>query len=166
MRFTLITYSLLAAVTPVLVLLSSGLIAAPPNPMQPLQSMSFAETLMDSEPKTLVRAAGQIAIAPAPPAPASIVKDNGQLFLEFYHSLNAAAQTPSLMLILDADLEPKQDFSQISDRQLAIGQLAKQSGQHRYLLPTAVDADRYLSVVIWCPEFKTIVGYMPLARPV
>ena len=166
MRFTLITYSLLAAVTPVLVLLSSGLIAAPPNPMQPLQSMSFAETLMDSEPKTLVRAAGQIAIAAAPAAPASIVEDNGQLFLEFYHSLNAAAQTPSLMLILDTNLEPKQDFGQISDRQLAIGQLAKQSGQHRYLLPTAVDADRYLSVVIWCPELKTIMGYMPLSKSV
>ncbi|MEL6400181.1 MAG: DM13 domain-containing protein [Cyanobacteria bacterium J06607_6] len=166
MRFTLITYSLLAAVTPVLVLLSSGLIAAPPDSLQPLQSMSFAETLMDSEPKTLVRAAGQIAIAAAPAAPASIVEENGQLFLEFYHPLNAAAQTPSLVLILDSDVEPHQDFGQPSDRQLTIGQLAKQSGQHRYLLPTAVDVDRYLSVVIWCPELKTIMGYMPISSQV
>ncbi|MGD1944026.1 MAG: DM13 domain-containing protein [Leptolyngbyaceae cyanobacterium] len=166
MQLTPLTYGLLAGVTPVLVLLNTILIAAPPNPIQPLQSMSFAETLMDSEPKTLVRAAGQLAIAVAPVAAASIVEDNGQLFLEFYHPLNAAAQTPNLMLILDSDLEPRQDFGQISDRQLTIGQLAKESGQHRYLLPTSADADRYLSVVIWCPELQKVMGYMPILSQV
>ncbi|MDB9527502.1 DM13 domain-containing protein [Oscillatoria sp. CS-180] len=164
MRLSFIAYSILAGVTPALVLANSILSSGPTRPVQPLYKMALTDTLMDSEPKTLVRAYKLMDVASENPAQAQIVQENGQTFLEFYHSLNTPAQMPRLILILDTAAEPDSTFVYQSDRHLKVGDLEKSSGQHRYPLPSSIDLYQYSSVVIWCPELNTTMGYMPIVK--
>lgn len=162
MRLTLITYGLLAGAAPALVLANSVLMSEGARQAQPLQTMALAAKLMDSEPKTLTSAYQSIPKAQHPSSQAQIVNEDGQFFIEFYHSLNAVAQMPSLMLSLDTQAEPDDHFVYESDRYLTIGELDKNAGQHRYLLPTAAAKKQYFSVIIWCPELDTVLGYIPI----
>lgn len=162
MRLTLITYGVLAGVTPALVLANSLLTAKSLNFIQPMQSMSLAETLMDSEPKTLAKAYALLSTPEATSLGATIIEENGQFFLEFYHSLNATAQSPHLVLALATEGEPNVSFLSPSDRYVEIGALAQKAGKHRYLLPPSIEVGRYHSVVIWCDELDTMMGYIPI----
>ncbi|NEQ47130.1 MAG: DM13 domain-containing protein [Leptolyngbya sp. SIOISBB] len=164
MQFNVLTYSLLACITPILVLVNCILFAKSPKFTQPLQSLSLASTLMTSEPATLAKAYAEMSPSiPANSAQASIVKSGEQHYLEFYHSLNAAAQTPSWVLVLDTQAEPTHDFRASRDRTLSLGQLQTTAGQQNYPIPDSVDVSQYLSVVIWCPELGAIMGYAPLS---
>lgn len=162
MRLTLITCGLLAGATPALVLMNSILVSEGVRRAEPLQPMVLTTTLMDSEPKTLTDAYQSMPSTHTISTQAQIIKENGQLFIEFYHSLNTAQQTPSLMLVLDTHREPDNQLVHKSDRYLTIGELDKSAGQHRYLLPTVKPDEQYFSVVIWCPEFNTVLGYIPI----
>ena len=164
MRFTLITYGILAGVTPALVFANSLLMSVPPTVVQPLQAIPLANTLVDLDPRMFMRVDDLITLAEEMSSKASIIEEDGQLFLEFYHSIHATAQTPSLVLYLDANTEPSHDFLQTSDHTLPIGYLGKVAGKYRYPLPKLLDTQQYSSVVFWCPEFQTIMGYLPVIR--
>lgn len=163
MKVAFLTYGVLAGLTPTLVFANSLLVSTAPKPLHLFRSMSLANSLMISEPIKLKMADEQSRIlSPEKAAQASIVEENGQLFLEFFQSVNLAAQTPQLTLVLDTQAEPHEVLIEDSDRNLAIGQLEKKAGNHRYRLPNSVNTHNYLSVVIWSPELNVILGYMPI----
>lgn len=157
-----LTYGILAGVTPTLVLLNSVLSSTPPESIRPLQSISLTEMLMDSEPKTLAQAHSLIPGVTAAASQARIVTKDGQSFLEFHHSFSTVSQTPDLMLILDANPAPNDNFHR-GDRQFMVGQLQSAAGNQQYPIPNSVDVYQYLSVVIWCPALDAVMGYAPLA---
>jgi len=159
MNLTLMTYSLLAGLTPVLVLVNSLMISALPQSIQPLQLMSLEATLVDSEPKTLSRAMGLPVKLDSASSQASVINQNGQLFLELNYGLNATAQTPSLMLVLCERAAPDHHFA----AEVMLGYLQPIAGLQRYPIPTSVEINRYQSVVIWSPDLEAIMGYAPLA---
>ncbi len=164
MQFHVLTYGLLAGVTPILVLANCILIAKSPQSAQPWQPMSLASTLMTSQPATLTQAYTNLFPSiPANSAQASIVKSGEQHYLEFYHSLNVAVQTSGWMLVLYPHAEPSHDFMISHDRKVTLGKLQTTAGRQNYPIPDSVDVSQYLSVVIWCPELDAIMGYAPLS---
>lgn len=164
MQFNVVIYGLLASITPILVLVNCVLFTKSSKDPQAWQSLSLVNALMTSEPATL--AAAYAKISPSTlnsSAQASIVKSGEHHYLEFYHSLNATAQTPNWVLVLHTQTEPTQDFQASRDRTLSLGKLQPTAGQQNYPIPDTVDVSQYLSVVIWCPELGAIMGYAPLS---
>ena len=163
MNLTLATYSLLAGLTPVLVLANSFVIATAPRSVQPWQSMSLGETAMALNLETLAVTAGQRPELSASHEQASVINRDGQLFLEFHYGLNAIAQTPNLMLVLCDQAAPDGQFEVNRDCVLVLGRLQPTAGRQQYLIPAAIAIDQYRSVVIWSPELDAVMGYIPLA---
>ncbi|MGF1457419.1 MAG: DM13 domain-containing protein [Leptolyngbyaceae cyanobacterium] len=119
--------------------------------------------MVDSEPKTLNQALKQMPMVLPTAAQASITWQDGRYVLEFFHALNAAAQTPDLMLMLDMDAQPQGTYGPRRDRAVMLGPLHPVAGQQRYPIPAAVDVNQYRSVAIWCPELNAVLGYLPVS---
>lgn len=162
----IVVYVAISALTPVLVLVSSILntAAMSASSAQPLQSMLQLKTLMTVASNSWVLSYREVANASSARQPfqARIITDNGQQFLELFTPFNTMAQTPDLMVVLDKTAMPSTDLS-TGDRHFVVGQLQSAAGHQRYRIPENVDIRPYLSVMIWCPELDSIIGYIPLS---
>ncbi|MEM0980955.1 MAG: DM13 domain-containing protein [Cyanobacteria bacterium P01_H01_bin.58] len=162
----IVVYVAIAALTPVLVLVSSILntAAMSASSAQPWQSMLHMKTLMTVASNSWASSYREVANASSvgQPFQARITTDEGQPFLELFTPFNTMAQTPDLMVVLDKTAMPSTDLS-TGDRHFVVGQLQSTAGHQRYRIPEDVDIRQYLSVMIWCPELDSIIGYIPLS---
>jgi len=162
----LVAYGLIAAVTPVLVLVSSMLGPARMSSpsVRPFQLMAILmpQLLQDSADHLRV---AYILMARPPYPQARIVAEQGHYFLEVYQAFNIPAQTPRLILVLERHIGP-QEHNALSDQAMILGQLPPSAGMQRYPIPDSVEIRQYLSVVIWCPDLDAILDYAPLTLAV
>ena len=160
----MIAYGVISTLTPVVVLINSLLATVGSSSsvsVQPLQSMSLVQRLMNSGPENLVTASDFMATPSEVKSQARVVEKGGQLFLEFYNAFSVIDQTPDLMLLLGKTSRPDEDVLR-SDRHLMVSKLKSVAGKQQYAIPTAVDPYQYFAAIIWCPEFNAVLGYAPL----
>jgi|GEM_PF-6132984 hypothetical protein len=176
----LITYGLIAAATPLLVLVNSLSRTA----YQATDSKAKSLHPRLAEMPCLSAAAQNLAIAYrawAAPSPARIVVENGQYFLEFYTPFHTLKQGPHLSLVLvtdilsTVDIKAQNSQSSLSKHNqpssepgynlpISLGTLHTTAGQHRYPIPTGVNIRYYQTVAIRCAELNAIVGHVQLEQ--
>ena len=171
----MIAQVILAGVTPTLVLLSSlqgtaTFSSAASEPLIKPIAQPLSRQLERVGPVSLAPVFSSTSANSASQTQTRIVEQDGGRFLEFYRSFSTAAQAPNLMLVLDTAAMPdtkasNPNFAQ-SDRHYIVGELQPLAGMQRYSIPRSVNVSQYLSVIIWCPELDTIMGYAPLTLEV
>ncbi len=100
---------------------------------------------------------------------ARIVADHNQVFLEFYSPFDLLEQGPDLSLILVTDPNTVNGLEQ-SLSALPLGRMHMRAGNHRYPITVPISTTmsagetlrQYQSVIIWCTELNTMVGYAQL----